>query len=463
MSNQDRERTQAYRVVIPQLGLTMQEATITEWLHGDGDWVEKGAPLFILENEKSTVEVEAPASGKLRIQIGPGETVPVLHAVGLIEGAGRVADHHIAEDTHDAAQNLAERPMTGDRKPVSRFPSSVKVIASPRARAAARQRGIDLRSLSGSGIRGMITVSDLPQSTDRVGEVVLASPVARNLARSERVDLEEVQGSGPRGRIMREDVEKHLDTRAAQPGEDLLSGLGGLRGIIARRLSQSWQERPQVTLTTDVVATGLVGLRNQINAQLAEDQQAKGVLKISYNALLMKLAALCMKEYPYMNASLTEEGMVLHQAVNIGVAVDTARGLLVPVIKDVDKKSLVTLQSEFHALAQRAQDGKSTPDDLTGGTFTITNLGAYGVDAFTPIINPPESAVLGVGRILPRPVGVAGDILLRETVVLSLSFDHRLIDGAPAASFLKRLSVYIETPPDIGELLREGGNNGVAG
>lgn len=458
MSAPSQKPSNAYQVVIPQLGLTMQEATITEWLHNDGDWVEKGQPLFTLENEKSTVEVEAPASGRLAIEIPAGETVPVLHPVALIEGEGQVADHH--------AVRKAEQQRDGESKPEReavdaqvRNQLGQLAAASPRARIKARKKGLDLSGIRGTGIRGMITLQDIEGLEPQADREVLVSPIARSLAKSVQVDLQEVQGSGPQGMIMREDVEKTIRTQLAQPTKEPLSGLSGLRGVIARRLSQSWQERPHVTLTTEVDVSQLVALRKQVNSGPEEERSADDSgIRISYNALLIKLCAVSLEKHLYMNASLTEEGIEEHSQIHIGFAVDTERGLMVPVIRNVLKKSLVTIQIELQELAERARAGSSLPDELTGGTFTITNLGAYGIDAFTPVINPPESAVLGVGRILERPVGVEGKVVLREMMVLSLTFDHRLIDGAPAASFMRTLTGLIQTPPAPGGLLEKQGD-----
>jgi len=437
------KQTKAYKVVIPQLGLTMQEATITEWLYEDGAWVEKGEPLFLLENEKSVVEVEAPASGQLRIQIGPGETVPVLHAVGLIEGAQGVADHHTASIIEDDSEVIDRKPKTGERKPVSRLPSSVRIAVSPRARLAAREKGLDLDQVEGTGIRGMITIRDLEDLVTAGEQVTLASPIARKMAQAEQVDISGLKGSGPRGMIMRQDIETEMKAVKATPTPDNLSGLTGLRAIIAERLSQSWQQSPHVTLTIEIDATNLAALRKGLNENTAAES---GGSKISFTTLIIKLVGQVLKNYPYMNARLTPNGIESLPDVNIGFAVDTDRGLMVPVMRSVDQKPLDDMQNELEQLVERARQGRSTLEDLSDGTFSITNLGAYEIDAFTPIINPPECAVLGVGRIHPRPVGLDGEIVLREMMVLSLTFDHRLVDGAPAARFLQALKHVIEEP-----------------
>jgi pyruvate dehydrogenase E2 component (dihydrolipoamide acetyltransferase) len=436
-------KSKAYKVVIPQLGLTMQEATITEWLHTDGAWVEKGEPLFLLENEKSVVEVEAPASGHLRIQTEPGVTVPVLHPVGVIEGADRVADHHIAEDTQDEINQKDRRPKTGHRKPAFHFPSSDQIAASPRARRAAFERGVDLSKVQGSGIRGMITTRDLEEHATRQERSVLASPIARKIANAEQIDLNGLDGTGPRGMIMRQDVEAKILSGVDLSRGEILSGLTGLRAIIAERLSQSWQQSPHVTLTIEVDATQLVSMRKVVNANNAGDPERS---KVSFTTILIKLTGQVLQKYPYMNTRLTARGIETLTDVNIGFAVDTERGLMVPVIHSADKKSMTEIQAILDELAARAREGRSLPDDLAGGTFSITNLGGYEIDAFTPIINPPECAVLGVGRIHPRPVGLHGEIVLRDMMILSLSFDHRLVDGAPAAKFLQTLKHVIENP-----------------
>lgn len=446
MTNNSKQ-TKAYRVVIPQLGLTMQEASITEWLFADGAWVEKGEPLFLLENEKSVVEVEAPASGQLRIQTQPGETVPVLHTVGLIEGAERIADHHVVEDVHVAGQDKEDRPTTDDGKPVFRHLTSEegRVAASPRARKAAKEKGLDLSRVEGSGIRGMITIRDLEGLVTAEEKATLASPIARKLAQVEQIDINGLKGSGPRGMVMRQDVEAELKADKSTPITDNLSGLTGLRAIIAQRLSQSWQQSPHVTLTMEVDATNLVAVRKDVNDKRSDDSKGS---KISFTTILIKLLGQVLQKYPYMNVRLSPKGIEALAEINIGFAVDSERGLMVPVIRSADMKDLVEIQDELDELANRAKKGRSLPDDLSGGTFSVTNLGGFEVDAFTPIINPPECAVMGVGRIHPHPVGFEGEIVLREMMVLSLTFDHRLVDGAPAARFLQAFKHAIEELPD---------------
>jgi pyruvate dehydrogenase E2 component (dihydrolipoamide acetyltransferase) len=339
--------------------------------------------------------------------------------------------------------------------PQSPFATTVSgVRASPKARALARKLSVSLDGLTGSGIRGMIVIADVQRRA--AIPAVNASPLAQRLAAEAGLDLSTIAGSGLQGRIMRRDVEQAIrvadgaeprpapamhGASAAVSAEESVLPLSGLRAIIASRLSQGWRERPQVTLTTEADATNLVAARQQLNAELAAQGE-----KISYNALLIKLAAQVLKEQPNINVQLSENGLQVMPNINIGLAVDTERGLLVPVVHDVIHKSLRQVNQELNALSERALQGRSLPDDLSGGTFTITNLGAYDIDAFTPIINPPECAILGLGRIRAKPVGLDGQVVLREMVALSLSFDHRLVDGAPAGRFLQRIKQLVERP-----------------
>jgi pyruvate dehydrogenase E2 component (dihydrolipoamide acetyltransferase) len=417
----------SYQVVMPKLGLTMTEATLVEWLKADGDPVEKGEPLFVLESEKSTLEIEAPASGVLHILIPAGQTVPVQTPIAEIAYQGSGSRYEVRDS-----------PIPDTRSLVS---------ASPKARALARRLGISLAGIAASGVRGMVVAADVERAAETA--IPKASPVARRLAAQAGVDLSAVAGSGPGGRIMRQDVEGAL-ARPPEPSplpvDSEAQPFTGLRAVIAERLSASWRERPHVTLTTETDATNLVSARQQLSAEVGQ--------KVAYDALLVALVARALREFPYMNVRLTERGIERLAQINVGVAVDTERGLLVPVVHDAVAKSLLQVQRALAELVERALVGRSLPDDLSGGTFTITNLGMFEIDAFTPIINPPESAILGVGRIVAKPVvhstgsGQAVDrqVVVRDMMALSLSFDHRLIDGAPAARFLQRVKQLVERP-----------------
>jgi len=285
-----------------------------------------------------------------------------------------------------------------------------------------------------------------PEATPRLK----ATPMALKTADALGVDLAAVAATGPGGRITRADVEATIPPIATMPAPVPSSApaaesvpMSGLRRIIAERMAASDMATARVTLVTEVDATSFVDAREQLKESVSE---AWGFAP-GYNDLLGVIVARALREFPYMNARLTDDQEIEQLPyVNLGMAVDTDRGLLVPVIQDADQKGLHAFGAEFRSLVERARIGRSLPDDLSGGTFTITNLGMYDVDAFTPIINLPEAAILGAGRILPKPVVHEGQIVARQMWTLSLTFDHRLVDGAPAARFLQRVKQLVENP-----------------
>jgi len=437
----DQEFTSSYQVVMPRLGLTMVEGKIIEWYKKDGEWVEKGEPLFSIENEKATLDIEAPASGKLEIQIAPEIVVPILSPVGLIHTKEKSSSHHAIQTEVKPSVNTDTTTSTTRVEIAEGVKGVAKVRISPKARKAAQATGIDLHQILGSGIRGMIVTADLPGKQIEEQPVIKATPVAKRVAAEAGVNLAGVTGTGPRGMVRKEDVEKCkqvvptvVEPAAPQP-------LSGLRKVISERLGKSWNERPQANLTTEVDAHLFVKARETINHELSKKE-----IKISFNTLLIKLVAQALVEFPYLNVSLLPEGLQEHHQINIGLAVDTARGLMVPVVKDAHLKNFECIQQDLDGVIKRTIEGTASWDDVTGGTFTITNLGAFDIDAFNPIINPPESAILGIGRIHEKPVVVDGQIVVREMMALSISFDHRLVDGAPAARFLQRVKQFIEQP-----------------
>lgn len=436
---------ESYPIVIPRLGLTMVEASVVEWYFKEGDWVNKGEPLFALENEKSVVDIEAPTSGYLRILAPTGVTFPVLTVIGELSPTPIASQPSPAA----AALRMSVPADGGDGKRSEVRPSETKpaveprrVTATPKARRLARELGVELSTLEGSGLRGMVIAADVRREAAALKR--RATPVAERMAAEAGIDLASVKGSGLQGRVTRQDIERALAERQAAAVERKplkQQPLSGFRAVIAERLAQSWRERPQVTLFTEADAVNLVQARQQLNQALPSEEQ-----KVSYNALLIKLCALALAEHPLLNAYLEGNQIVYPEDINIALAVDTERGLTVPVIHQVQQKTLRQIHHELLEKVERALNNRCTPEDLDGGTFTITNLGAYDIDGFTPILNPPQTAILGVGKIRSKPVGYQGQLVLREQVTLSLSFDHRLVDGAPAARFLQRIKHLIENP-----------------
>jgi pyruvate dehydrogenase E2 component (dihydrolipoamide acetyltransferase) len=437
-------------VILPKLGQTMEEGTIVEWVKAESDPVKRGDLLFTVESDKAVLDVEATARGFLRkILVPAGQTVPVLTVVALIT---RTADEDISG--HDAAAGLvgreeADKEAKPDQAPVPvpaapvEAPPASRIFASPRARKTAREKAVDLALVGGTGPKGRIVEKDV---LTFLAARPKATPVAVRTAEALGVDLASVTGTGVSGRIMKADVAAVARTPA--PREEVPAietvPITGLRRIIAERMAASDEATARVTLVTEADATNLVGAREQLKASVIEEWGfAPG-----YNDLLGLIVARALREFPYMNARQSTDGSAIEllSDVNLGVAVDTERGLLVPVIRNADQKGLRAFGAEFRSLMERARTGKSLPDDLTGGTFTVTNLGMYDIDAFTPIINLRESAILGAGRIQPKPVIHGGEIVARQMWTLSLTFDHRLVDGAPAARFLQRIKQLVENP-----------------
>ncbi len=418
-------------IVMPKLGLTMTEGTLTRWLVQTGQIIKQGELLFEFESEKSTLAFECPANGVMgKLVVAAGETVPCGTLVAVLDKTASAKPDETIEKT-------AVSPNT--------------IHATPAAKRKARELGVDLAGLQGRGVNGRIHLIDveenkLPASSAKIN----ATPLAKRLAADLHVDLTKITGHGPGGRITRDDVSMAVEeqrTVMPPPKPETMAkmfsqreAVTGVRRVIGQHMSSSAFSAPHVTLHTEVDATNLVAARQQLNAELS------GAVKISYNALFVAFAGRALREFPQMNACLIDAEICTYTAVNVGLAVDTQRGLLVPVIRNADRLSIMDIQKTGDELIQRALVGKSLPDDLSGGTFTITNLGMFGIDAFTPIINQPQAAILGIGRIVNKPVGLAGKLMLRDRLTLSLSFDHRIIDGAPAARFLQRIGQLVERP-----------------
>ncbi|MGC8781058.1 MAG: dihydrolipoamide acetyltransferase family protein, partial [Anaerolineae bacterium] len=434
------------QIILPKLGLTTTHGTITEWLKAPGDAVKAEETLCTYETEKVTLELPSPADGVLaEILVPAGETVAVGTPLCVVE--------------------------TGVESQKSKVKS--QVAATPKARALARQLGVDLGRVRGTGPGGRVQAMDIAapapgpspeEGALRTRGAIKATPLARRMAAAEGIDLSRVIGTGPDGTITREDVEAVVREQASgirppspaaattrhapptTPSPGTVVPISTLRRVIGERMSQSAFSAPHVTLFTEAEATNLVSARRQLNEELASHapDAAGDRIKISYNALFAALVARALKEHPYLNARLEPDGIHLIPTINIALAVDTERGLVTPVLHDVDRLSLAAIQAGYDALIGRALAGKSLPEDFEGGTFTITNLGALDVDGFTPIINPPQAAILGIGRIIEKPVAREGAVVVRPMVTLSLSFDHRIVDGAPAGRFLQRVKQLVE-------------------
>lgn len=433
------------QIIMPKLGLTMTEGTLTHWCKAEGNSVEPGEILFEFESEKSALEFEAPTAGILtKILVAAGQTVPCGTPVALIEPvySGEIkpalAAASVPSTLAVSPQLLAPAAeLRGDRRP-----------ATPRAKARANKLHLNLADIPGSGPAGRVQLVDVEQfgvSQAKETASPKMTPVARRMAAEQQVDPVTLAGSTPVGRITKEDMIRalsasDLSSSALAAGEFV--PLTPTRQVIAQRLSQSAFSAPHVTLFTEAEATHLVEARTQLNLELPPEQ------KISFNTLLAAICARVLREQPHLNALFDQaaNGIRLQPDINIALAIDTERGLTTPVLARVDSLNLIEIQQGYARLIERALAGQLQPNDLAGGTFTITNLGAFEVDGFTPIINPPQIAILGIGRITAKPVAHHNKVVIRQMITLSLSFDHRVIDGAPAAKFLQRVKQLVERP-----------------
>ncbi len=441
---------------IPKLGQTVEEVTIVNWLVEDGAKVEQGQVLIEVETDKAVFPVEATASGYLhRGPFKEGDVVPVVTTIAIIgapedqfKAKGKEPSELVGQTATLVPAPEAQQVEVSAIAPAE-SETSERLAVSPRARKLAIEKKVDLhkvRATGGDGVR--IVEQDV---LAYLSQAPRASPVAQKVAAEAGVDLDTLKGTGPGGRIMKTDVERTLraethalPVEAFPPLGEVLERipLSGVRSIIAERMGTSVHTTARVTLVMEVDATELVAMRERLKARVEEEWGYAP----SYNDLLAKIVATALRKFPYMNARLTTDAIEYLKPINMGMAVDTERGLLVPVIRNADQMSLRQFGQEFRALVDRARNRKSLPDDLTGGTFTITSLGAFGIDAFTPVINIPEAAILGIGRIVPKVVPRDGQVAIRSMVTLSLVFDHRLVDGAPAARFLSYIRELIEEP-----------------
>jgi len=441
-------------VILPMLGETMNDGVIVEWMKAMGEPVKRGDVLFAVETDKAILEVEASAEGFLREILTPaGERVPVLAVVARLTDT---MDEPLGLTTQQKTTELVSAPTAPPPAEPS-VPSSdvpTRLFATPRARKLAEEEGVDLAKIVGTGQGGRIVEKDVAAY---LAAALKVTPVARRLADSLDVDVSAVTGTGPAGRVMKADVEKasprvseaaplpSLATPSAPPARVLVeTPMTGVRAIIAQRMHTSHVTTAPTSLTVEVDATAFVALREKLKTRFAKELG----FNISYNDLLMVIAAKALRRFPAVNARLDEAAGVIHQldGINISLAMDTRRGLIVPVVRDVDRKGLLDIARITNDLVTRTRAGKVLPDELAGGTFTITNLGMFDIDAFAPIINLPEIAILGVGRIQDKPAVYNGQICIRKLMWMSLTFDHRLVDGGPASRFLQYIKQLVEDP-----------------
>ena len=407
-------------VIMPALGMAQDTGRLVAWLKNEGDTVTKGDPLMEVETDKTTVEVEANASGMLvNVSAQAGSDVPVGSVIAMIVSPG------------EAASDQVEKQSTAE--------SETSIAVTPVARRLATDLGVDIRQIPSPGKR--ITRADVEAfASSDVQTRIPASPKARRLAVENGVTLAEVIGSGPNGAVIADDVIAVVAQSEKRPGavEESQPKASTLWLRMAERLTESWQTVPHFYLKRSVNATGLVKWREQITSRV--DQ------KITYTDFLVKLTAAALRHHPHLNGQWTGSQVAFNDAINIGLAVAVDDGLLVPVIHAADTLGVVAVAERRRVLVERAQQNRLQLADLQNGTFTISNLGMFDIDEFSAIVNPPQAAILAVGRVKDEVVAVAGQAEVRPMLSLSLSCDHRAVDGARGARFLDTLAQLIEDP-----------------
>ncbi|MGQ9863500.1 MAG: pyruvate dehydrogenase complex dihydrolipoamide acetyltransferase [Bacteroidia bacterium] len=391
---------------MPRLSDTMEEGTIIKWHKKVGDVIKAGDLLAEIETDKATMEFEAPIDGMLlHIGAAEGQSLPVGKLLAVIGQPGETFEAVRASDAVPSAQTApSEAPAQAAIYPEAPAPSRIK-----------------------------------------------ASPLAKSLAKQHQIDLETLKGTGPQGRIIKRDIETYLATQAhpttptsreTLPPEPSASSeeipLTSMRKTIARRLVESKNQAPHFYLSVSIVMDKVIALRQELNTH--------SPVKISFNDIIVKAAALALKKHPYLNGSFSENAIFLHKDIHIGVAVAIEEGLVVPVVRHADRKGIAQIAQEIQTLAQKARDRKLSPQELTGSTFSISNLGMYGIEDFTAIINPPEAAILAVGTIQKSPVVENDTLQIQSLMKVTLSCDHRIVDGATGAQFLQTLKQLLEEP-----------------
>jgi pyruvate dehydrogenase E2 component (dihydrolipoamide acetyltransferase) len=422
---------------MPKFGFTQEESEILEWLNEEGDKVEKGDPIAVVSTDKISMEVESPETGILsgiRYQIG--DTVPVTEIIAYILQPGeKIPETTKIEKKSKESKKIAEK---------------VGKSATPIAKKLIEEKSLDINDITGTGEKGKVTKTDvenfLSQKKVFTGKIN-ATPAARRIGTEGNVSLSEIVGSGPDSRIQADDVhQKILSSVKTVTGSDIpiirTIPLIGMRKTIAQNMQRSMQESPHMTLQIDIPMDALENIRKEINAE-----QEKKSERISLTAFITKAVALSLKRNPILNSQYSEKEIKILGKIHVGIATALDDGLIVPVIHNADQKDVRLISKEINDLADRARMAKLKPEDLSNGTFTISNLGMYEIDRFTAIINPPQTAILAVGKMNRYLIPTDNDILaIQKIISFNLSADHRVMDGVQAAKFLSDLKSIILAP-----------------
>jgi pyruvate dehydrogenase E2 component (dihydrolipoamide acetyltransferase) len=431
----------ATEMIMPKVDMDQETGTVVEWLKTEGQQVKEGETILVIETDKIAIDVESPGTGILGgISAHPGDVIPIGTVIAYILAEG--------EDLPESAAQAAapQEPVEPEKE------LEVPVQATPVAVKMAQSHGLDLSQLTPTGKGGKITKEDVQAALDvprspLPGGPVIATPAARRQARIKGVDLSQVRGSGPGGRIQAFDIANFQPSAGIPAPSPSRSGekvpLIGMRRTIAERLTASYQSIPHIQFTASVDMTNFNKARKDYNDLATQ----RGDGKVSVTALLVKLVAMTLADHPWLNSSLQDQEIILHEEINIGLAVALEKGLIVPVIKGADQKGISVIAAETSDLISRAREEALVSADVKGSTFTISNLGPFGVEQFNAIINPPEVGILAIGATVPEVVALEeGAIAVRPIMRFTLSADHRVVDGAVAARFIADLKATLENP-----------------
>ena len=448
----------AKKVIMPKQGLQMTEGTIMQWLVAEGGTVEKGQPLFEMETDKLTITMDAEASGTLLKIVRPvGDTVPITELIAIIGEPGEDISALLGDAAPAAAAPAETAPAPAAEAapaaaPVAERAPGERIFISPRARMVAEEKGIDYSKIVGTGNDGSIIERDILAYEASQPAV---TPLAANVAKANGIDLSGIAGSGANGKITTADLPVAAPAAAEAPAAPAAEAapaqmgrgtrterMSGMRRAISNNMLASKNTNAQTNHRMSVDMTAAIALRSQY--------KALGI-KVSYNDIIVRACAKALQDMPIVNASVDGNNIVYHDYVNVGTAVSVPGGLIVPVIRDADIIGLSGIAAKSAELIEKARDGKLTDADYHGGTFTVSSLGMFDLDDFVAIINPPESAILAVGKIAKTPVVITNDegedeIAIKSMCNLCLSYDHRIIDGAEAAKFLQKLKNYLQNP-----------------
>ncbi len=422
------------KIIVPTLGESVTEATVSKWLKNQGEKVSADEPIVELETDKVNVEVPAPSNGVLeKISVQEGQTVNVGSLLGMINGSSKKTSSVVKEiKTYSPPKKNKQKVETKSKPPENK--KEMKPLKLEEEETLILEDLVETET------------SESKQISKKTEPII--SPAARKMAKEAKVDLKEIKGSGKHGVILKEDVMSLMGVKP-QPSERKIKHgpeerikMTRLRLTIAKRLKEAQENAAMLTTFNEVDMSQVILMRNQYK----DDFQSQYKVKLGFMSFFVKACVIGLKNFPSINAEIQGDEIVYKNYYNISIAVGTDRGLVVPVLRETDEMSFAEIEKNINTLGEKARNGKITIDDLQGGSFTISNGGIYGSMLSTPILNPPQSAVLGMHNIVERPVVVEGDIVVRPVMYLALSYDHRIIDGKEAVSFLKIVKESLEQP-----------------